>query len=1091
MNTDMGLPEFQAKTVDKVVQMFERNRRVLVADEVGLGKTYIAKGVIQEMALKKRKVPFRVLYMAPNAMILEENVKKLLPKSGERLLKAAYIPGSRLNEMYLKETGSGNYKDIELYSMSPGIVFQTHSKRGTAEERRTMLGVVNSVFTDEPMLKEYFKKLIELAEGGAKVNAAQFSVPQEIKDYILNDPYIEELGSILHILREICKAEPRKDWWDCFNADDDNLENLVRRSISEEKPIEEKDLKDLYRRIDIILSIKKNLPLNLPEDLMSPDGMSFNERLYRDFSRYIFKVRKYKGQYVSQKDQPDDSFSKIRDIISMAMYSYLGIDLIIADEFHRYFGKQEIESIEKMLEGNDTKLLLLSATPYRMNEIKMAKDKKAYIESYRMEDLEVELSERRGSRITKEPFSSLGDVLYYLKEGEKYEQKPGGKQKNDPDNIKDVYDKKMDSVRESIKKLAMHAEKKNEEEFSGKWEELCTAIKELEEMIAPYIVRTERIRALNKETDKPVENITRFLLSEEKPSNLKGVYQMFQGQKPLSIKKEDISNDRYLKKEAEAIRASINVTGNIGCCKSTPYPASFSRGYRHWGWKDETTIPKSIPSSEEAAEYLYWDGKPYRYGEHRKMDMLLDNLSGEKTFDSEEVMSDISEPEKTFNTEVKKEAGNPCRKVSEQLSGKLLWMPPLLRKNGEPGGCFKEFEENTEGQYTKTLVFSKYHMSAAAVSILLSSYEPFHNVIHDERSMEGLPGSVKQQTDCLKQQIERFDISDFYDKAVKDLKGDIPQNNGPDDLCQAFKVYFTNHMDVLVRAGVGDAYPLEQYCKDGCLADVLSEWMFVNNILSKEDLLGKANGEANSSRSGLQVLCGILRHIPPAVKVLLKDNDGKIMQELTGVRCSFAELYTEDREDSGSYDPEYAGEIQQAFNSPFFPFVLSVTDAAQEGIDLHNYCHQIMHWDFSIDPVAFEQKGGRINRRLGHLIRKRMAEDVKKGRYPLSGGNWWSLLEEIKKECPEQYKRNKGLFPEWYYFSGESRFNLRRIMTGFPLNSKDKIIYEYLVFQLGFYRIAVGLDVEMESVDCIMEYIKDKDKNIEEIMLNLSPAFSG
>lgn len=46
-----ALKDFQRATVERVVDCFRRGQsRVLVADEVGLGKTLIAKGVIASMA---------------------------------------------------------------------------------------------------------------------------------------------------------------------------------------------------------------------------------------------------------------------------------------------------------------------------------------------------------------------------------------------------------------------------------------------------------------------------------------------------------------------------------------------------------------------------------------------------------------------------------------------------------------------------------------------------------------------------------------------------------------------------------------------------------------------------------------------------------------------------------------------------------------------------------------------------------------------------------------------------------------------------------------------------------------------------------
>lgn len=54
-NTLDSLKDFQKATVESVIHSFNSGtrQRVLVADEVGLGKTIVAKGVIAEL-LKQR-----------------------------------------------------------------------------------------------------------------------------------------------------------------------------------------------------------------------------------------------------------------------------------------------------------------------------------------------------------------------------------------------------------------------------------------------------------------------------------------------------------------------------------------------------------------------------------------------------------------------------------------------------------------------------------------------------------------------------------------------------------------------------------------------------------------------------------------------------------------------------------------------------------------------------------------------------------------------------------------------------------------------------------------------------------------------------
>src|SRR4030095_3396894 len=78
--------------------------------------------------------------------------------------------------------------------------------------------------------------------------------------------------------------------------------------------------------------------------------------------------------------------------------------------------------------------------------------------------------------------------------------------------------------------------------------------------------------------------------------------------------------------------------------------------------------------------------------------------------------------------------------------------------------------------------------------------------------------------------------------------------------------------------------------------------------------------------------------------------------------------------------------VRQAFNSPFWPFVLVTTSVGQEGLDFHTYCHSVMHWNLPANPVDMEQREGRVHRYKGHAVRRnvvlRHAADVEFNRHP-------------------------------------------------------------------------------------------------------------
>src|SRR5262249_9273956 len=78
--------------------------------------------------------------------------------------------------------------------------------------------------------------------------------------------------------------------------------------------------------------------------------------------------------------------------------------------------------------------------------------------------------------------------------------------------------------------------------------------------------------------------------------------------------------------------------------------------------------------------------------------------------------------------------------------------------------------------------------------------------------------------------------------------------------------------------------------------------------------------------------------------------------------------------------------VREAFNSPFWPFVLATTSVGQEGLDFHLYCRDVMHWNLPSNPVDLEQREGRINRRDCLAVRQSIARD-----WPLSSEATWGV----------------------------------------------------------------------------------------------------
>lgn len=116
-----GLTSYQRACVAHLLQVYRQHNICLVADEVGLGKTYIAKALIQ--ALDAR----RVIYVASNPQVARQNVLELA-----RPDRHVVTGADRLSMYRAENTGQGVY----IYPLSPATTFTGRgSPFGNRQER--------------------------------------------------------------------------------------------------------------------------------------------------------------------------------------------------------------------------------------------------------------------------------------------------------------------------------------------------------------------------------------------------------------------------------------------------------------------------------------------------------------------------------------------------------------------------------------------------------------------------------------------------------------------------------------------------------------------------------------------------------------------------------------------------------------------------------------------------------------------------------------------------------------------------------------------------------------------------------------------
>jgi hypothetical protein len=167
------------------------------------------------------------------------------------------------------------------------------------------------------------------------------------------------------------------------------------------------------------------------------------------------------------------------------------------------------------------------------------------------------------------------------------------------------------------------------------------------------------------------------------------------------------------------------------------------------------------------------------------------------------------------------------------------------------------------------------------------------------------------------------------------------------------------------------------------------------------------------------------------------------------IRCRFALRFGDLKDEKGETRAET---VRSAFNSPFRPFVLASTSVGQEGLDFHLWCHAVMHWNLPSNPVDLEQREGRVHRYKGHAVRKNVASTL--GRATLrerwrEGADLWEVLFSQARAL-----RGDDLRAFWL-FETEGGARVERRVPLLPL-SRDAVQLARLKRGLALYRLVFG-----------------------------------
>lgn len=290
-----------------------------------------------------------------------------------------------------------------------------------------------------------------------------------------------------------------------------------------------------------------------------------------------------------------------------------------------------------------------------------------------------------------------------------------------------------------------------------------------------------------------------------------------------------------------------------------------------------------------------------------------------------------------------------------------------------------------------------------------------------------------------------------------------------------------------LREGADERYWEEalRYCASGNLQAVMDEYVHM-----LRESLGQKDKSIDSAAWSIaeEIHTAVsLRTISLEFEEIVA-NQGKVKVDKHRLRCRFALPYGDGK---GEEDEEEtrADQVRSAFNSPFRPFILASTSIGQEGLDFHPYCHSVYHWNLPSNPVDLEQREGRVHRYKGLVVRRNVAADssldkINADLKELSDP--WEILFDAARKARKAGQND--LIPYWIY-EGVNALKIQRFVPILPL-SRDRDHLARLKETLAVYRMVFGMS-RQEDLAAYLCTRLGHDTDLQELMghrIDLSPG---
>lgn len=276
------------------------------------------------------------------------------------------------------------------------------------------------------------------------------------------------------------------------------------------------------------------------------------------------------------------------------------------------------------------------------------------------------------------------------------------------------------------------------------------------------------------------------------------------------------------------------------------------------------------------------------------------------------------------------------------------------------------------------------------------------------------------------------------------------------------------------------------YAHGGCLQAVIDEYI---HLLSSAGLDREYSVE-EIEKVGRQIIdaAGLQAAANKFDAIDVRPYSKQVRMQSHSARLRFAMRFGNEQQNDEESAKSATGKsrkerVRAAFNSPFWPFVLTTTSAGQEGLDFHYYCHAVTHWNLPANPVDLEQREGRVHRYMGHAIRINVAMKFAKRALRSNSANPWS--EVFRLAMLGRQKKSSDLVPFWI-FDGPAK--IERHIPSLP-HSRDVARMEELREALAIYRMVFGQNRQEDLMEFLLDEVPEaaREELVKDLQIDLRP----